>query len=201
MNQNPEQIARDEIDQQLSECGWLVQGKGSINLAAGIGAAVREYQTSTSPADYVLFVDKKPVGIIEAKEKKRVSSSPLWRNRVLNMLPANSNTSTTIPFLSSTKAPVRWQFHRLPGSQAKGKTRFYISYSADISGVDQKACHTSRRIAKHPWLTCIWLARLPDTGHKQPRTVVQGKPAPCAHSNGNRLRQDVYCHHFYISFA
>ncbi len=70
-NQNPEQTARDEIDRQLAACGWLVQGKANINLAAGIGVAVREYQTSTGPADYVLFVDKKPVGIIEAKEKNK----------------------------------------------------------------------------------------------------------------------------------
>ncbi len=32
-----------------------------------MGIAVREYQTDIGPADYVLFVDKKPVGIIEAK--------------------------------------------------------------------------------------------------------------------------------------
>ena len=27
MNQNPEQLARDEIDRQLLACGWVVQGK------------------------------------------------------------------------------------------------------------------------------------------------------------------------------
>ncbi len=67
MNQTPEQIARDEIDQQLEICGWKVQSKKQINLAAGLGVAVREYQTDIGPADYVLFVDKKPVGVIEAK--------------------------------------------------------------------------------------------------------------------------------------
>ncbi len=67
MNQNPEQIARDNIDRQLMACGWLVQSKSKINLNAGIGVAVREYSTEVGPADYVLFVDGKPVGIIEAK--------------------------------------------------------------------------------------------------------------------------------------
>lgn len=66
-NQNPEQIARDNIDGQLIACGWIIQDKKRINLAAGLGVAVREYQTDAGPADYVLFVDKKPVGIIEAK--------------------------------------------------------------------------------------------------------------------------------------
>lgn len=67
VNQNPEQLARDKIDIALTESGWLIQNKDRINLNAGIGIAVREYQTQIGPADYVLFVDKKPVGIIEAK--------------------------------------------------------------------------------------------------------------------------------------
>jgi type I restriction enzyme M protein len=54
-NQNPEQIARDNIDRQLIACGWLVQPKSKINLSAGIGVAVREYSTEVGPADYVLF--------------------------------------------------------------------------------------------------------------------------------------------------
>jgi type I restriction enzyme, R subunit len=70
MNQNPEQIARDRIDNQLIACGWTIQNKSSINLHAAIGIAVREYQTDIGPADYVLFVDKKPVGLIEAKRKE-----------------------------------------------------------------------------------------------------------------------------------
>lgn len=70
INQNPEQIARDHIDKQLLDCGWLIQDKSKINLGAGQGIAVREYQTDVGPADYVLFVDKKPVGVIEAKKKE-----------------------------------------------------------------------------------------------------------------------------------
>ncbi|MBL7793677.1 MAG: DEAD/DEAH box helicase family protein [Saprospiraceae bacterium] len=69
-NQNPEQIARDNIDSQLKACGWIIQHKSRINLHAGPGVAVREYQTDVGPADYVLFVDGKPVGIIEAKREE-----------------------------------------------------------------------------------------------------------------------------------
>lgn len=69
MNQNPEQIARDNIDRQLLLCGWVVQGKKESNLNANIGVAIREYQTETGPADYILFVDKKPVRVIEAKRE------------------------------------------------------------------------------------------------------------------------------------
>lgn len=70
MNQNPEQIARDKIDAALAESGWLLQDKTRINLATGKGIAVREYQTDIGPADYILFVDKKPVGVIEAKREE-----------------------------------------------------------------------------------------------------------------------------------
>ena len=66
-NQNPEQLARDQIDAQLIESGWVIQDKNIVNLSASLGVAVREYLTNVGPADYVLFVDKKPVGLIEAK--------------------------------------------------------------------------------------------------------------------------------------
>ncbi len=68
-NQNPEQISRDTIDKMLIDAGWLVQSKGKVDLSANKGVAVREYQTDVGPADYVLFVERKPVGIIEAKRE------------------------------------------------------------------------------------------------------------------------------------
>ncbi|WP_295625475.1 hypothetical protein [uncultured Nitrosomonas sp.] len=68
LNQNPEQKARDNIDSLLQQAGWMVQSAKNINLNAGLGQAVREYQTDVGPADYVLFIDKKAVGVIEAKK-------------------------------------------------------------------------------------------------------------------------------------
>ena len=68
-NQTPEQAARDKIDGQLSNAGWIVQDNKKIDFSAGLGIAVREYQTSVGPADYILFVDKKPVGVVEAKSE------------------------------------------------------------------------------------------------------------------------------------
>jgi len=68
-NQNPEQIARDQIDERLIGAGWIVQDAKAIDFNKGIGIAVREYRTDIGPADYVLFVDKKAIGVIEAKPK------------------------------------------------------------------------------------------------------------------------------------
>ncbi len=67
LNQTPEQVARDRIDYRLQAAGWHVQDKESINFDAGTGVAVREYQTDIGPADYVLFVDRQAVGVVEAK--------------------------------------------------------------------------------------------------------------------------------------
>ena len=69
-NQNPEQKARDNIDALLRQAGWVVQSANKIDLNDGLGQAVREYQTDIGPADYVLFVDKKAVGVIEAKREE-----------------------------------------------------------------------------------------------------------------------------------
>ena len=68
-NQTPEQAARENIDSLLTQTGWAVQDKESIDFSVGLGVAIREYQTDTGPADYVLFIDKKPVGVVEAKPK------------------------------------------------------------------------------------------------------------------------------------
>ena len=70
INQNPEQIARDRIDKMLTDAEWTVQSKSKVDLSASQGVAVREYLTDVGPADYVLFVDRKPVGIIEAKREE-----------------------------------------------------------------------------------------------------------------------------------
>lgn len=69
INQHPEQQARDRIDRLLADAGWQIQSKTSMNVFASIGVAVRELQTSQGPADYILFVDGEPAGVIEAKKE------------------------------------------------------------------------------------------------------------------------------------
>ncbi|MCE9630221.1 MAG: DEAD/DEAH box helicase family protein [Planctomycetia bacterium] len=71
----PEQLARQEIDRQLAACGWIVQDRASVNLSAGRGVAVREAPTETGPCDYLLMVDHRPVGVVEAKRLGRTLST------------------------------------------------------------------------------------------------------------------------------
>lgn len=70
INQNPEETARDKIDKMLIEAGWVIQSKSEINLSANKGVAVTEYLTDVGPADYILFVEAKPIGVIEAKREE-----------------------------------------------------------------------------------------------------------------------------------
>ena len=90
----PESHARVLIDRKLEAAGWIVQDVKTVNLGAGLGVAVREYPTDTGPADYLLFVNRLPVGVIEAKrdeaghnlsvheaQTERYASATLkWRN-------------------------------------------------------------------------------------------------------------------------
>ncbi|MEN9452881.1 MAG: type restriction enzyme subunit, partial [Pseudomonadota bacterium] len=64
----PEAKARQTIDERLVTAGWSVQDMKAINLGASLGVAVREFPTDSGPADYVLFVNRNAVGVIEAKK-------------------------------------------------------------------------------------------------------------------------------------
>ena len=64
---HPEDKARSLIDRRLVACGWQIQSRTEINLGAGLGVAVREFQTASGPVDYGLFVGRKLCGVIEAK--------------------------------------------------------------------------------------------------------------------------------------
>jgi type I restriction enzyme R subunit len=66
---NPEQEARLLIDENLKAAGWVVQSADQMNPYAARGVAVREiYLEGVGKADYLLFVDQKAVGVVEAKK-------------------------------------------------------------------------------------------------------------------------------------
>lgn len=62
--------ARIEIDRQLEAAGWQIQDLEELKLSAGRGVAVRETRSKGGPADYILFVDGKALGILEAIPRK-----------------------------------------------------------------------------------------------------------------------------------
>ena len=67
----PEQQARQEIDRLLQAAGWAVQDMLAANLHAAQGVALREFPLNPGHglADYLLYVDGKACGVIEAKKQ------------------------------------------------------------------------------------------------------------------------------------
>ena len=63
----PEALARKAIDTMLARSGWIVQDRAGMDLNSGLGVAVRELPTSAGPADYMLFLDRRACGVLEAK--------------------------------------------------------------------------------------------------------------------------------------
>jgi len=64
-----EAAARAEIDAALVAAGWVVQDFATMNLGAGQGIAVREFPLAAGHgfADYLLYVEGRAAGVIEAK--------------------------------------------------------------------------------------------------------------------------------------
>lgn len=66
--QSPEELAREKIDKLLTDCGWIIQNRSTINLSVSRGVAIREaLLKDRDEVDYLLFVDGKAIGTVEAK--------------------------------------------------------------------------------------------------------------------------------------
>lgn len=63
----PEEKARQRIDQLLEAIGWKIQDIRELNLGASLGVAIREFPLKSGCVDYLLFVERKAVGVVEAK--------------------------------------------------------------------------------------------------------------------------------------
>lgn len=66
---SPEALAREHIDGLLAQSGWAVQRYRDFDPSVSRGIALTEVPLKVGTADYLLLVDKKPVGVIEAKKK------------------------------------------------------------------------------------------------------------------------------------
>jgi len=67
----PEDKARENIDAALEKSGWNVQDTKAANLQAGLGVALRNFPLTSGHgfADYLLYVDGKAAGVVEAKKE------------------------------------------------------------------------------------------------------------------------------------
>ncbi len=125
----PEQRARQLIDEKLASAGWLIQDFRKINLSAGRGVAVREYPTDTGPADYVLFVDREAVGVIEAKRDEAGENITTHENQTERYAHAVLKwrvQTVPLPFLfESTGQIIRFTDGRDPAPRSREIFHFF----------------------------------------------------------------------------
>src|SRR3954453_1932600 len=78
----PEGRARMRIDQMLEAAGWAVQDARAVNLAASRGVAVREFvmKRPHGRADYLLFLDGRATGVVEAKKEGETLTGVEWQS-------------------------------------------------------------------------------------------------------------------------
>ena len=90
--QNPEAKAREEIDRLLRAAGWHVCDMADANIHAARGVALREFPLDAGYglADYLLYVDGKAAGVIEAKKQgATLTGVEVQSSRYAKGLPAN----------------------------------------------------------------------------------------------------------------
>ncbi|EYC50925.1 type I restriction modification system, restriction subunit [Hylemonella gracilis str. Niagara R] len=85
----PEQKARLRIDELLAQAGWLVCNLADADIHADPGqvkgVAIREFPLNAGYgyADYLLYVNGKACGVIEAKKKEAVTLTGVELQSVL----------------------------------------------------------------------------------------------------------------------
>lgn len=125
----PEDKARENIDNLLTQAGWILQDHSDLNLAAGQGIAVREFplKKGHGSADYLLYVNKKAVGVIEAKkEGDTLTGVEVQTEKYSNGLPDHlTSVSKPLPYLyQSTGIETRFTNARDPNAASRNVFTF-----------------------------------------------------------------------------
>lgn len=96
----PEESARKKIDELLELAGWKLQDYKDLNLGAGIGVVVREFPLKVGFADYMLFVERHAIGVIEAKPEGTTLSgvSEQTEKYLSNFLQSIPHVGDVLPF-------------------------------------------------------------------------------------------------------
>jgi type I restriction enzyme R subunit len=125
----PEELARKEIDALLNECGWLIQDYKKLDLSAARGVAIREVRLREGRCDYLLLIDRKPAGIIEAKKAGVTLSTVADQSgRYAENLPdfLRGNLTGKLPFLyESTGVETYFRDERDPHPRSRRVFAFH----------------------------------------------------------------------------
>ncbi len=102
---------KERIDKALLKHWNIINYSSSLDLSTLKNHAVREYPTATGPADYVLFVDGKPLAVLEAKKISVSAQEVLGQAKRYSRGMAESDFNFggyKIPFLYSSNGETIW---------------------------------------------------------------------------------------------
>lgn len=122
---------REEIDEKLIAAGWVIQDKKQLNLYESLGVAVREMDTDTGPADYMLFIDGKACCIIEAKREGKnlggvAEQSQRYATSTLKHIQRAAANDEPLPFLyEATNYEIRFRDERDPKPRSRYVFHFH----------------------------------------------------------------------------
>jgi type I restriction enzyme R subunit len=129
MSVTSELEARKQIDTQLAACGWAVQDYKQFNPSAARGIALREAPLKSGACDYLLLVDRKAVGVIEAKKEGTLLSGVAEQSgHYAENLPdfINSVATGMLPFLyESTGVETFFRDERDPDPRSRRLFSFH----------------------------------------------------------------------------
>jgi len=161
----PEEKARQDIDEQLATAGWTVQSRDAANLGASRGVAVGEFPLTTGFADYMLFVDKRPIGVVEAKAVgKTLSGVELQTTKYSEGLPPlllGNAWHAPLPFLYQSTG-VETYFTDVRDPEPRSRRVFAFHRPETLAGwAEQPQTLRARLCALPPLITTgLWPAQI-----------------------------------------
>jgi len=172
----PEALARVVIDRMLFASGWIIQNRSDVNLYAGRGIAVREYLLKDSlEVDYLLFVDRRAVGALEAKpEGYTLTGVEIQSAKYAGKIPDDLDVPyRPLPFLYESTG-VETQFTNNLDPEPRSREIF--------------AVHRPETIA-------IWLEAAEassGTSNRRPRGLPRRRPATVVDPDGHGVGKDLH---------
>jgi len=168
----PEQKARVGIDALLQQAGWHVCNVANANIHASTGVAIREFPLNAGFgfADYLLYVNGKACGVIEAKkEGATLTGVELQSSRYAQGLPAALPAwSRPLPFVwESTGVETHFTNGLDPEPRARSVFAFfrpellvqwlaYLPARADSNTAQETAGTFLARMRSMPKLVTEW---------------------------------------------
>ncbi|MDJ0312026.1 DEAD/DEAH box helicase family protein [Arthrobacter sp. H35-D1] len=164
--------ARKNIDKMLRAAGWLVQDYRDIAPMAGMGVAVREFPLDSGFADYLLYVDSRLVGVLEAKKEGMSLTGVEWQtSKYATGLPASARLATWHP---DTPLPFCYE-------STGAETRFMNLLDPDARSREVFSFHRPETLKR-------WMAEA-DTSPESPTLLARIQQLPVLEVDGLRPNQ------------